>query len=597
MKTEFWLIAVVLIIIGLSIVIPPLWKKREVEASDVDQQNIDIARQKLSDLKSQLDSGRIDQTQYELQANELEMALNDDLNLTQNSSAPKKQGRWIIGILVVLLPVVAVSLYQMLGDSSPKALKMPEAPEKIAAKAQVQAQAKAKVAGKAQIGSVDDMVAGLAERLKNQPDDLQGWVMLGKSYKFIKQFDKAAEAFSKANILAGTDPEIMLQYADSLAMVNQGRFTGEAKRLIFKALELDSENATGLWLAGKVKVEEGDYVAALKYLRILQPQIEQGSQHYRELETFIANVQSQIEGGKANTVTSASSNVTNNGSNEDNIVRLEMRLKNNPDDLQGWADLGNAYKQLKQYDKAISAFEKSKALSGSQADVMLMYADALVMRDNGQYSEQAKALIFKALELKPDDTTALWLGGKTRVQEGKYNEALQYLRKAETHLQSGSQSHNIMLGYIAYVESLIASSTATSAAVPAVSTKMPEANNMQASGEARIQVKVTLSAELQNQTTANDTVFIYAKAMSGPQMPLAIVRKKVSDLPVTVWLTDAQAMTPMMKLSKFNNVKLTARISKSGNAMTQPGDIIGVVDSISVTGQQVINININRVIN
>jgi cytochrome c-type biogenesis protein CcmH/NrfG len=470
---------------------------------------------------------------------------------------------------------------------------MPEAPEKVVAKAQ----AKAKAPGKAKIGSVDNMVAGLAERLKNQPDDLQGWVMLGKSYKFIKQFDKAAEAFSKANILAGTDPEIMLQYADSLVMVNQGSFAGEAKRLIFKALELDSDNATGLWLAGKVKVEEGEYVAALKYLRILQPQLERGSQHYQELETFIANVQSQIEGGKANTVTSVDSNVVNNGSNEENIISLEERLKNNPDDLQGWADLANAYKRLKQYDKAISAFEKSKVLSGNQADVMLMYADALVMRDDGQYSEQAKALIFKALELKPDDTTALWLGGKTKVQEGKYNEALQYLRKAETNLQPGSQSHNIMLGYIVYVESLIASSTTTSMAVPAVNTKMSETNKTQASGEARIQVKVTLSAELQNQTTANDTVFIYAKAMSGPQMPLAIVRKKVSDLPVTVWLTDTQAMMPMMKLSKFNNVKLTARISKSGNAITQPGDIIGVVNSVSVTSQQVININIDRIIN
>jgi len=77
-----------------------------------------------------------------------------------------------------------------------------------------------------------------------------------------------------------------------------------------------------------------------------------------------------------------------------------------------------------------------------------------------------------------------------------------------------------------------------------------------------------------------DTVFIYAQALSGPKMPLAIVRKKVSDLPIKVSLDDTMAMMPTMKLSNFEKVKLLARISKSGNAMTQPGDLIGVIEQV-----------------
>lgn len=586
LKIEFWLIAAILVIIGLVIVILPLWRKQGVEESDVDQQNIDIARQKLIDLKAQLGNGKIDQAQYELQLNELELALNDDLSLSQNASATQKQGRWMIGFLVVLVPVVAVSLYLILGDSSPNALLMPSEVSNIANK---------QPSVKQTIGTVEAMVSDLAERLKNQPDDLQGWVMLGKSYKYLQKFEKAAEAFSKANILAGTDPNVMLQYADALVMVNQGGFTAESKRLIFKALELAPDNATGLWLAGKLKAEEGDHIAAMEYLQSLRPQVEPGSKSDEQLKILMASVQFRIDGNGENAVSSAGS-FTETKSIEDSIVSLVGSLKDNPNDVQAWAELGKSYKSLKQYDKAITAFEKAQLLSGKQVGAMLMYADALVMKNDGQYSEQAKKLIFKALEIKPDETTGLWLAGKSRVQEAKYSQALQYLRRAEAQLQPGSQSHKIMLSYISHVESQLPVSSAEKSVMPAVTAKL-ENGKEQSSAETGIQVKVALSAELKNLTKANDTVFIYAKAMSGPQMPLAIVRKKVSDLPLSVRLTDAQAMTPMMKLSKFQQVKLTARISKSGNAMPQAGDFIGVVNGVNVSSQQMVNINIDRTIN
>jgi cytochrome c-type biogenesis protein CcmH len=98
-------------------------------------------------------------------------------------------------------------------------------------------------------------------------------------------------------------------------------------------------------------------------------------------------------------------------------------------------------------------------------------------------------------------------------------------------------------------------------------------------------VQVSLAPELQTAVAPTDTLFIYAQAVSGPKMPLAIVRKQVADLPLTVTLTDAQAMMPNMKLSNFAEVKLLARISKSGNAMAQPGDLIGTIESVA-TGDQ-----------
>jgi len=102
-----------------------------------------------------------------------------------------------------------------------------------------------------------------------------------------------------------------------------------------------------------------------------------------------------------------------------------------------------------------------------------------------------------------------------------------------------------------------------------------------------------LAPELQQSTNPNDTVFIYAQSLSGPKMPLAIVRKQVFELPVAVSLTDAMAMMPNMKLSNFEQVKLLARVSKSGDAMQQPGDLIGVIEQVALNDKSPHKVVIN----
>jgi cytochrome c-type biogenesis protein CcmH len=98
---------------------------------------------------------------------------------------------------------------------------------------------------------------------------------------------------------------------------------------------------------------------------------------------------------------------------------------------------------------------------------------------------------------------------------------------------------------------------------------------------------------LQGQAKPEDTVFIYAQAHSGPKMPLAIIRKQVKDLPLTVSLSDADAMMPAMKLSTFKAARLLARISNSGNAMPQPGDLIGTIEQVDIAASETHKITIN----
>jgi len=93
-----------------------------------------------------------------------------------------------------------------------------------------------------------------------------------------------------------------------------------------------------------------------------------------------------------------------------------------------------------------------------------------------------------------------------------------------------------------------------------------------------------------------DTLFIYAKAASGPAMPLAVVKKMATDLPITVTLDDSSAMTPAMKLSKFEQVSVIARISSSGSAMPQSGDLQGQLTPVNVATQQNVEIQINQIV-
>ena len=111
-----------------------------------------------------------------------------------------------------------------------------------------------------------------------------------------------------------------------------------------------------------------------------------------------------------------------------------------------------------------------------------------------------------------------------------------------------------------------------------------------------IKVAVDMTAELKATAKPNDTVFIYAQALSGPKMPLAIARKIVSELPVTVILNDSMTMMPNMKLSNFPKIKLLARVSASGNAMPQAGDLIGSLDSVELIDKTAHKIIINDAI-
>ncbi len=267
---------------------------------------------------------------------------------------------------------------------------------------------------------------------------------------------------------------------------------------------------------------------------------------------------------------------------EELIERVKNHLRDNPEDERGWFMLGRTYLSLQQYDKAVTALQRSYDLSSTEPAVMLALADAIAMTRDGDMSGQAEQLVKQALDIVPSDPTALWLAGLAAEQANRNREAWDHWSKLLPLLQEDPQS-------TAEVRSLLA-------ALKQKQPDLPDLDVPAAATAAQVSLSIALDNSLAQQAAPDDLVFIYAKAASGPPMPLAARRMKVSDLPAQVTLGDDDAMMPQMKLSGFDQVVVGARISKTGNPIAQAGDLFAEsapLDYRAFTG--VVDLRINQV--
>lgn len=270
MNTQFWIIVAGLLLIALALLIPALLKNQLLVDEDHHQQrNIKIARQRLSELNQQLQDGVLSQALFDEQYAELQLMLNDDLESTAIVQTQPQQGRWIIPMLAVLLPTLSLLIYLMLGETNAlRKAELQETETKAAA-------------------NVINMVEKLQQRLKQQPDDIQGWRMLGRSYTYLQQYQKAADVFAELYRRQPDDLDVMLQYANNLAMARGGSMAGEPAELISLVLQRAPDNANALWLGGMAKAEEGSYAEAKQYWQKLVSLLPKDSESLPQIKQML----------------------------------------------------------------------------------------------------------------------------------------------------------------------------------------------------------------------------------------------------------------------------------------------------------------------
>ena len=420
-----WFFISILLLLALAYLLLPLFRVADEVVDDRKQQNIRIVQEQMAELEASFESAEVDSEHYAARRNELEQALLLDvgaLDSDQEISPPLKKTTtsitsWVsAGVLVCTIPVSAIALYLYLG--APNAVALAQIPPKP----EVPMTADGKP-------DVEKLVTNLHNKMRANPDNAQGWYMLGRSYMLMQRFDGAIEAYENLLRLQPEEPDVMLMLADALSMKQQGKMTGRPEALITTALEKVPNNTTALWLSGMALEQKGDFQGALVRWRVLHPLLNGNEAEQVQLDVLMRRVEQKIAGASRDTATT---------STQENMGR----------------EVG-----------AVS----TKEASGDVKDAVVAEKDVNTL--------------------------------------------------------------------------------------------------------AQVSVTISLDEAFQAQVSPEDSVFIYAKAQSGPPMPLAAKRLQVKDLPISIVLNDAMAMMPSMKLSMFPQVIVGARVSKSGNAISQNGDL------------------------
>ena len=254
-------------------------------------------------------------------------------------------------------------------------------------------------------------------------------------------------------------------------------------------------------------------------------------------------------------------------------ARLEAVPDHQSADPKAWEMLARSYAAMQKFPQAKKAYERAVELNPGNAQILVDYADVLAMMQGQSLAGQPTALLDRALILDPGNLKGLALAGSAAFERKDFAKAIQLWEKAGNVAPPGSE---FAQGLASSIEEARTASGAPAkplaSVVPQATSKPSPAPNGAA---ASIQGIVSLAPSLKGKVAPDDTVFIFARAAQGPRMPLAILKRKASELPITFTLDDSTAMSDELKISKFDMLVVFARVSRSGNALPQSGDLVG----------------------
>lgn len=270
---------------------------------------------------------------------------------------------------------------------------------------------------------------------------------------------------------------------------------------------------------------------------------------------------------------------------DDMVAKLAARLEKNPEDLKGWVILARSYKTLARFDLAEKAYARLGDALEKDAGLLAEYADVLAMRADGNLEGKPQAMLDKALKLDPENPLALELAGYSAFKRNRTAEAIGYwerllrqLPPESEHAQQVTTAINQARGGPARAGAKAAAPAAAKPAAMAESGAKAAPPAKAANAKSSLGGRVTLAPALAAQVQAQDTLFIFARAAKGPRVPLAVLRTKAGVLPLDFTLDDTHAMSPEFALSAVaagDEVRVEARISKSGEALPKTGDLVG----------------------
>jgi cytochrome c-type biogenesis protein CcmH len=247
------------------------------------------------------------------------------------------------------------------------------------------------------------------------------------------------------------------------------------------------------------------------------------------------------------------------------VERLAARMRENPDDAEGWRLLGRSYAALGRFPESLDAYAKAVERKPRDADLLADMADVLATTRSERLQGEPEKLVMRALEIDPQNLKALALAGTAAFERKDFNSAARYWQRMLPLVPPESEDARSIQANIAEAQSQLKSGPPAAA----------------------LKGTVRLSPELKGKAAPGDVVFIFARAAQGPPMPLAVKRARVRDLPIEFALDDSMAMAPGMNLSAHGRVIVGARVSKSGDPAPKPGDLQGASAPVANDAQGV----------
>ena len=296
--TSFLIAAFLLLVLVLVLLLRPFIYSRKDEGTSRRQMNAAIYRDELEKLEAERIAGTINIQEYEMSHAEMRQRLFQDTTEEDDRATMGSPAKTMIGICIFII-LISVGLYIFLGDGVRVAQQVSQKPVSQEA--------------------VQKMVAEFAAKMEKDPDNLKGWAMLARSYRILGQTQDAAKAYGRAGVYLDSDPELLAEYADTLATIANGNFSGKPLQLINQALKIDPNNFLALWLSGTASYTSGNYKAAVQTWEKLAKQLPPNTDEARAIQGSIA--EARTNGGLSAPAVAVS------GKDIGGVVELSVELK------------------------------------------------------------------------------------------------------------------------------------------------------------------------------------------------------------------------------------------------------------------------------
>ena len=527
-----------------------LARKKIQLINDRKTQNVIIFKQRLADYEKELERGDISQEQFESLKLELDKTLLSDAltetnqevesGASSNPDRARTQFSVMASILAIGIPVISLLVYFQTGASNDvRIAQIMSTPSETRDEA---------------VASMNELVERLEKKIQENPDDLENSFVLARSYMSLKRPQDGARVLKQISTkLPDTNPEkayILGQYAQALyfsssSKQSSGKMTPEIKRAINDGLQINPKEASLLGIMGVHSFDSGEYREAIRYWKDLLAALPPG----KDSEAIKVG----IERAKEKLVAAGETFEDESTDNSDKGVSLRVAIELS-DELKSKVNGNETVFVLARIPGGpkIPLAVKRMAVSQLPAEITLSDSDAMGPMAKLSSAEQAEIVV------------RVSKSGDPKPQKGDFQIVSNPVDTAK---------HKTVITLI--VDQVIGEEV-NSQSVSAISTY--RSNLDDESDGKELNIVVRLSDDLLGDVAGDETVFVLARAHDGPRMPLAVKRLKASQLPLEISLSDADAMAPMAKLSAFEKVDVVARISKSGDALPQSGDLEGSVD-------------------